>query len=476
MQSVLRLASRLATVLVASCLGSAQLSAEPATGGDGAATPKPVTEAIAASPAPQAPMQVIVGAYINDIQELDFKTNSYAVDLYVWFRWKPSADLNPGKTMEFMNRYAPDDDVRTDLYDTPKQMPDGTLYWIVRNQGQFSTKFRLEKYPFDTQNLIVLMEDTVAGADSQVYVPDKGGGVSINPEITLPGFKVGQPVMKIANNTYPTDFGDLTDPDDAYSRITLLIPVSRLILAMTVKTFVPIALIVVCAALVFFVRPHYVEGRIGLGITALLTLVALQLTSGASLPDVDYLMMIDKVYLLAYLFIIVALARVVWTSWGGADEAREPRAGGRSSEMRSWRGHCGWSRAAMVAAWPVPRMCHKCRAPPMTTGLWRIAGHPPRLPACQESRSPTHCEPPASRCGRSWRARTTSACRCRRLKGRCRAWRDSSSPRWPRRYCWLSSRFPSGSICARRRSSAPPVHICCDCWASSSPECSCTPT
>jgi hypothetical protein len=30
----------------------------------------------------------VVGAYINDIQELDFKTNSYAIDLYVWFRWR----------------------------------------------------------------------------------------------------------------------------------------------------------------------------------------------------------------------------------------------------------------------------------------------------------------------------------------------------------------------------------------------------
>jgi Neurotransmitter-gated ion-channel transmembrane region len=92
---------------------------------------------------------------------------------------------------------------------------------------------------------------------------------------------------------------------------------------MSIKTFVPIGLIVVCAALVFFVRPRYVEGRIGLGITALLTLVALQLTSSASLPDVDYLMMIDKVYLLAYLFIILALVRVVMTSWQGADPEAE---------------------------------------------------------------------------------------------------------------------------------------------------------
>jgi len=73
----------------------------------------------------------------------------------------------------------------------------------------------------------------------------------------------------------------------------------------------------------YFVRPHYVEGRIGLGITALLTLVALQLTSSATLPDVGYLMMLDKIYLLAYVFIIAALARVVLTSSRGADEAAE---------------------------------------------------------------------------------------------------------------------------------------------------------
>jgi hypothetical protein len=36
---------------------------------------------IAAAQVPDSPAKVVVGAYINDI-------NSYAVDLYVWFRWK----------------------------------------------------------------------------------------------------------------------------------------------------------------------------------------------------------------------------------------------------------------------------------------------------------------------------------------------------------------------------------------------------
>jgi hypothetical protein len=285
--------------------------------------PSAVTEAIAASPSPDSPAQVIVGAYINDIQELDFKANNYVVDLYVWFRWNGS-ELDPSKTMEFMNRYASDDNVREALYEKPQEMPDGSLYSIIRYQGRFSTKFPLEKYPFDTQVLKVVMEDTVSGDDKQIYVPDTDGGINLNPQITLPGFKVGKPTMRIASHSYPTNFGDLSEPEaTGYSRLTLSIPVTRPIVAMSIKTFVPIVLIVVCAALVFYVRPRYIEGRIGLGITALLTLVALQLASGSSLPDVDYLMMIDKIYLLAYVFIIVALARVVATSWRSDDTHAE---------------------------------------------------------------------------------------------------------------------------------------------------------
>jgi hypothetical protein len=297
----------------------------PSTWGEAApqSPPHEVLAQIAAAQAPANPAKVAVGAYINDIQELDFKTNSYAVDLYVWFRWKPS-DLDPSKTMEFMNRYDPNDHERDELYDKPKEMPDGSLYAIVRNQGRFSTKFQLGDYPFDTQFLTVVMEDTISSDDTQVYVPDPTGSIGLDPEITLPGFKVGKPEMRVVSNTYPTNFGDLAEPQgDTYSRVVLSVPVTRPLMAMSVKTFVPIVLIVICAALVFFVRPHYVEGRIGLGITALLTLVALQLTSSASLPDVDYLMMLDKIYLLAYVFIIAALARVVLTSWRGADEAAE---------------------------------------------------------------------------------------------------------------------------------------------------------
>lgn len=312
-----RLAALLLLALILPALALAQ---------DPASPPREVMEAIAGSPAPK-PEQVIVGAYVNDIQQLDFKTNNYVIDLYVWFRWR-SPDIDPSKSMEFMNRYASDDNRRDVLTEEPEEMPDGSLYSIIRYQGLFSTKFPLEAYPFDTQKLTVIMEDTLAGAAEQVYVADGATPVMVDPVITLPGFRVGKPTMRITTNTYPTNFGDLSVGEaDPYSRIVISIPVTRPVIAMSLKTFVPILLIVVCASLVYFVRPRYVEGRIGLGITALLTLVALQLTATAGLPDVDYLMMLDKIFLLAYLFIIVALARVVATSWhNGTSEMSIKRA------------------------------------------------------------------------------------------------------------------------------------------------------
>ena len=94
-------------------------------------------------------------------------------------------------------------------------------------------------------------------------------------------------------------------------------------MTVSIKTFLPVLLIVLSCTLVLFVRPSLVEGRIGLAITALLTLVALQLTATANMPEVDYLMLIDKAYLASYAFIIAILTRVVVTSWVGWSDTDE---------------------------------------------------------------------------------------------------------------------------------------------------------
>lgn len=283
---------------------------------------------ISSKPSPAGPLEsaavdareVVVGAYINDIQELDFRTQSYSVDVYVWFRWR-NKDIDPSKSLEFMNRFAPNAHVRDQIYEPPKSLLDGTLYAVVRNQGRFSTKLAVGNYPFDTQELRIELEDSELGSAIVTYVLD-ANAITLSPDIYLPGFKIGKPRLEIRDHLYPTNFGNPSVGEkEAYSRASLIVPIERPLSALVVKTFLPILLIMACAGLILLVRPAYMDARVGLSVTALLTLlltlVALQLASGRVQPDVDYLTMIDKIYLASFAFIIIILLRVVQASWRG---------------------------------------------------------------------------------------------------------------------------------------------------------------
>lgn len=265
----------------------------------------------------EKPERVTVGAHINDILEIDLRSHSYRLDLYVWFRWLDPS-LKPWETAEFMNAYDPADHVRTPLFDKPQKMPDGSLLMVIRQQGKFSAKFPLQNYPFDRQILAAAMEDASDDVRNVVYIADRaarGGAITMNPEIALPGYVLNLPRLEIRAFPYPTNFGDLTQADiQPYARVSFSVEVARPVLTALVKIFLPVLLVVFCALVVFVVHPSYVDSRMGVAITALLTLVALQLTTSGGLPDVGYLLLTDKVFFLSYLFVIGILLQVARTS------------------------------------------------------------------------------------------------------------------------------------------------------------------
>lgn len=258
----------------------------------------------------QEPHRVTIGMYVNDIQTVDLTTYSYAVDLYLWFRWK-DPDLDPVSQFEFMNTFDPEAHVRSVIYETPKEQPDGSRYQLVRYQGMFSAKFPLQDYPFDRQQLTVAVEDTEMTAKQLVYVPDEDP-IVVNREIRLPGYTLGEARLDVRDKPYPTAFGDLAEPDpDPYSRAEFVVPISRPPLAGVLKAFVPVILIILSAAFALLLDPSHVEARVGLAITALLTLVAMQFTMLSGLPEVAYLTLLDQVYLASYVYILVVIGSVV---------------------------------------------------------------------------------------------------------------------------------------------------------------------
>lgn len=256
------------------------------------------------------PSVVEIGAYVNDIQNVDLKTHSYSVDLYVWFRWN-NPKFDPADSLEFVNPYDLWGHVKKLDYVKPDKLPDGSRYQVLRNQGRFSRKLLLYDYPFDKQTIVIEFEDQRMEL-SHLNYQVAAEGISINPDLIIPGFNVGKPKLTVAPKKYPTNFGDPRNGrGNVFSEARIEIPIERPILPYLVKLLVPIVCVVLCSILIFLFSPSYVDARVGIGITALLTIVALQMTLNEDLPEVDYLVLMDKIYLLSYLCVIAALGLVV---------------------------------------------------------------------------------------------------------------------------------------------------------------------
>ncbi len=255
------------------------------------------------------PARVTVGAYVNDIQDLNLETHSYAVDIYIWFRWR-EASLSPTESVEMVNPFELWGHTTELIYEKPVQTSPGEFYQVVRIQGRFSKKFLLNNFPYDRQKLVVEFEDSQHSTNRLVYEADSQP-LTLNPRMLLPGFHVGTPQLVTENFRYPTTFGDpRADRSHTYSRCRIEIPIARPIITYSVKLLLPITCVVLCASLMLLIRATYVDARVGIGITSLLTVVALQLSLNQQMPSVDYLVLMDKIYISAYVYILAALAVV----------------------------------------------------------------------------------------------------------------------------------------------------------------------
>ncbi len=276
--------------------------------------------------------KVTVGAYINDLQDIDLASENFTADFYLWMRWK-NPKIDPSATIESMNSEATQNTTASStggvagepLYDAPLDMPDGSKYQVLRYQGVFSRKMNLEKYPFDSQILEMVFEDKRSDARGVEYVPDTPG-VTVNsaPAMSIPGYVLGKPILTVVPHQYPTNFGDISQKANAsYSRIIIALPVTRDVLPYLVKIVLPIFIVILITSLIYLLPARLEEARAGIGITAMLTIVALQWTTDASLPSVEYLTMLDLVYIVSMVYILAAMGYTVLASRRNAQEMAE---------------------------------------------------------------------------------------------------------------------------------------------------------
>ena len=257
---------------------------------------------------PPASAQIVkIGFYPVSVHQLDVANSTYYIDTYVWLRWK--GEIDPTKTIEFVNMVEDWARQLTFLLPTPKREADGSFYQIMRLEGRFNQPFSLSDYPLDEQRLSIKVEDQTYGIDRLAFVIDTTNS-GVGDLVRIPGWNLVGWKAETCAHDYQTSFGDESTPR-IYSMARFSMEISRPISFFFWKLLLPLCMVIIAAIASLLIRPQLLGERAALPAAALLSAIFLQKSYSDSLPDLGYLVLMDQIYLIAYPLIILTLIRVI---------------------------------------------------------------------------------------------------------------------------------------------------------------------
>jgi hypothetical protein len=288
----------LLALLLAGLLTSLNASAEKKK------TPPPQVEASL------APEVVEVGVWPTVIYNLDYDSDTYYVTAYVWFIWK--GEIDPTETVEFTNNVESWGLTKNKTYPKPITLPDGRKYQAIRIEGRFFNSFSLKRFPLESHTLAIKIEDNTYAADKLIYRFDRShSGLDAGLDIT--GWSVASWSGSEGNHHYATNLGDETVGSDSsdYSTIDFEIKITRPVHFFIWKMLLPVLIILLACWTALLLNPSELSSRAAMTGTALLTTVFMQQGYTSKLPELNYLVLLDKIYVVVYILILISLAQVV---------------------------------------------------------------------------------------------------------------------------------------------------------------------
>lgn len=265
------------------------------------------TGVLVAAKAPAAGAQVVsVGLYGLNAYGIDPGANTFYASAYVWLRWK--GDIDPVKTFEFAN--LTEERVKKQLMDEPMVLANGDKLMQLKIQGRFFVPYDLRNYPLDDQKLTIMLEDSANTNDKVVYQADTAGS-GFDSSLIIPGWHLRGLSVRNLDHVYSTNFGDSATNASNYSAVEFSFDIRRVRNMFLWKLLLPVLLVLCTNWLALILPPRFADARMAMPATALLTTVFLQQSSLSAIPQVATLVLMDLIFVVAYVAIVFTFARVI---------------------------------------------------------------------------------------------------------------------------------------------------------------------
>ena len=228
-------------------------------------------------------VRVRVGILLNSVDDYDVKTGTFQADFFLSFTSDvPMPKLSP----QFPNGQV----------ESMSILADKPTFKLLRLAGAFKSPADLRKYPYDSQELKILLEDDSRGVDQVRFVADS------DRTKTARGFRaVGWQVAFLEARTLSHSYPDRFEGDDLYyGRYIFTVGLDRFASSAVFKVYVPAFVIVLISLLGMWVPPRNMEVRSNSGAPMLAGAVLFHFSLMQELPATSYLTRADKLMLGVY--------------------------------------------------------------------------------------------------------------------------------------------------------------------------------
>jgi hypothetical protein len=189
--------------------------------------------------------QVKFGMFITNLHDIDFAKNEFQVEFWSWFISNKS-DYYPKERTEIVN--SKEFSIRNS---TKQDIEDYTLHSQIF-KGTIKQYWDIERFPFDTQKLMISLEDTT---DNVQFITDDSS--SIANDIIPDGWELKGFELSVSDTNYPTTFGDpRVDKNNNYkfSRATATITLKRNGIRIFITAFLGLFVATVLVIIVFLIN------------------------------------------------------------------------------------------------------------------------------------------------------------------------------------------------------------------------------
>ena len=146
------------------------------------------------------PDTVRIGMFVNSIYDISMANGEYSASLWLWMVYKEDS-LDMVKNFELMGSKS------VEIISSSVEEVEGLQWVSVKLLAKMQEDWITHNFPFDTQKLVLKVENTLYDASQVVFVPDLKG-TKIDRNFELGGWDISSVVLTNSPTSYETTYGD----------------------------------------------------------------------------------------------------------------------------------------------------------------------------------------------------------------------------------------------------------------------------